>query len=175
VFSRIRRRVHEKVQQPNSALWLMVLWRKSREGVCSLLGPLRNIFLFNASHSLLFHVDILTFNAYLGYEIHRCESISLKSWNFRPDAKIKHRSTEIIWKKRKHPSQSGKKGSWMAHKPRFWSLAHMRCSCIIRLPCKWASVSRFLYFDLMYTMHENVTANTYVDANWTSAVVASFC
>jgi len=57
-------------------------------------------FLFNAIYSLLFHVNIFTFQAYLGYEIRRCESISLKSWNFRPDAKTEHGSTEIIWKKR---------------------------------------------------------------------------
>jgi len=39
---------------------------------------------------------------------------------------------------------------------------------------KWASVSRFLYFDVMYTMHENVASCKYVDPNWPKAFVASF-
>ena len=130
-------------------------------------------YFFNVIYSLLFHVDILTFHAYLGYEIGRCESVSLKSWNFRPDAERKHRSTEIIWKKRKEMIYQCK-CSWMAHKARFWSLAHVRYSCIIRLSCKWASVSRFLCFDLMYTRHDNVASNTYVDPNWTRAFAASF-
>jgi len=72
----------------------------SRDRVRSLPGPLRNIFLFTAIYSLLFHVDIFSFQAYLGHKIGRCVWIALKSWNFRPDAKMKHTSTEIIWKKR---------------------------------------------------------------------------
>ena len=57
-------------------------------------------FLFTAIYSLLFHVDIVSFQAYLGNKIRSCEWISLKSWNVRPGAKMKHRSTEITWKKR---------------------------------------------------------------------------
>ena len=45
---------------------------------------------------------------------------------------------------------------------------------VIKLSCKWMSVSRFLYFDLMYTMHENVASHTYVDPHRTRAFVASF-
>ena len=92
---------------------------------------------------------------------------------------MKHRSTEIIWKNRTndkpslHSSQSGKKGAWVAHKGSFLKRGSYVVVAIIRLSCKWASVSRFLYFDLMYTMHENVASHTYVDPNWTRAFVAS--
>ena len=41
----------------------------------------------------------LHFSSISRLQIRRCESTSLKSCNFRPDAKTKHRSTEIIWKK----------------------------------------------------------------------------
>jgi len=38
-----------------------------------LTGPLQNIILLTAIYSLLFHVDIFSFQAYLGYKICRCE------------------------------------------------------------------------------------------------------
>ena len=62
----------------------------------------------------------------------------------------------------------------MAHKASFLKRGSYLVVAIIRLSCKWASVSRFLYFDFMYTMHENVASHTNVDPNWTRAFVASF-
>jgi len=62
----------------------------------------------------------------------------------------------------------------MIYKARLWSMAHMPYSWTIRFSCKWASVSRFPYFDLMYTLHKNVASNTYVDPIWTRVFVASF-
>ena len=62
----------------------------------------------------------------------------------------------------------------MAHKASFLKRSSYVVVTIIRLSCKWASVSRFLYFDLMHTMHENVASHTFVDPNWTRAFLASF-
>jgi len=67
-----------------------------------------------------------------------------------------------------------KKGAWMAHKASFLKRGSYVVVAIIRLSCKWASMSRFRYFGLMCTMHENVASHTFVDPNWTRAVVASF-
>jgi len=52
---------------------------------------MNEIFFIQVIYSLLFHVDISTFQTYVGYEIRRCELILLKRWNFRPDAKTKHK------------------------------------------------------------------------------------
>ena len=71
-------------------------------------------------------------------------------------------------------TQVRQKGAWMAHKASFLKHGTYMVVAIIRLSYKWASVSRFLYSDLMYTMHENVASHTYVDPNWTRAFVASF-
>ena len=51
----------------------------------------------------------------------------------------------------------------MAHKASFLKRGSYVVVAIIRLSCKWASVSRYLYFDLMYTMQENVVSHTYVE------------
>jgi len=88
----------------------------------------------------IFHVDIFSFQAYLGYKIRRCEWISLKSWNFRPDTKLKHRSTELIWNRHEimnpvctQVSLAKKVRGWLT-KQAFWSVAHMWYSriCLIR-------------------------------------------
>jgi len=52
----------------------------------------------------------------------------------------------------------------MAHKASFLKLGLHVVVSITRLSCNWASVSRFLYFDLMYNMHENVASHTHT---WT--------
>jgi len=100
-----------------------------------------------------------------------------KCWNLRPDAKYRNNLKEPYRndKSSLHPCQSGMKCSWMAHKASFLKRSSYAIVAIIRLSCKWASVSRFLYSDWMYnTMHENVASHTYVDPNCTRAFVASF-
>jgi len=76
--------------------------KKSREGVRSPSGPLQNIFLFSVIYSLLFHVDVFTFQTYVGHEIRRCELISLKSFKFQARGenetqKYRHNLKEAHW------------------------------------------------------------------------------
>jgi len=69
------------VQQLNSVLFLMQ--NVSLRSTFSVRSTTK-YFLFNVIYSLLFHVDIFTFQTDKDYEIRRCWLFSLKSWNFRP-------------------------------------------------------------------------------------------
>jgi len=111
-----------------------------------------------------------------------CEWISLVSWKLQ----TRHKNeTQKYWNNLKfqaewndkpslHPSHSDKKvRGWLTKEP-FWKRSSFVAVAIISLSCKWALVSRFLYFDMGYTMPINVASHIYVDPNWTRAFVASF-